>query len=78
MLDDADATGNEDFAPDFYYDTAARIVADGWQAELRIPLSSLRYPKSDRQTWRILIWRNLPRDFRYAIYSSPLPRGSNR
>jgi hypothetical protein len=72
-----DATGNEDFAPDFYYDTAAQIGADGWQAELRIPLSSLRYPKSERQTWRILIWRNLPREFRYAIYSSPLPRGSN-
>jgi hypothetical protein len=72
-----DATGNEDFSPDFHYDTAAQIGADGWQAELRIPLSSLRYPKSERQTWRILIWRNLPRDFRYAIYSSPLPRGSN-
>ncbi len=72
-----DATGNEDFSPDFHYDTAARLTATGWEAEIRIPLSSLRYPADDPQTWRILIWRNLPRDFRYAIYSSPLPRGTN-
>ncbi len=72
-----DANGNEDFSPDFYYDTAARITAGGWEAEFRIPLSSLRYPKTDPQSWGVLIWRNYPRDFRYAIYSSPLPRGGN-
>jgi hypothetical protein len=72
-----DANGNEDFAPDFYYDTSARITPGGWQAELRIPLSSLRYGDSDPQRWGILIWRNYPREFRYALYSSPRPRGSN-
>jgi hypothetical protein len=72
-----DANGNEDFSPDFFYDTAARITEQGWQAELRIPLSSLRYPKTDPQTWGIIVWRNYPRDRRYAIYSSPQPRGAN-
>jgi hypothetical protein len=72
-----DASGNEDFAPDFYYDTAARITDKGWQAEMRIPLSSLRYPRADPQKWGIFIWRNYPREFRYAIYSSPQPRGGN-
>ncbi len=72
-----DATSNEDFAPDFYYDTAARITKAGWEAEMRIPLSSLRYPRGDPQSWGILVWRNYPREFRYAIYSSPLPRGSS-
>jgi hypothetical protein len=72
-----DANGNEDFAPDFHYDTAARVTERGWQGELRIPLSSLRYGTQDPQRWGILIWRNYPREFRYAIYSSPLPRGSN-
>jgi hypothetical protein len=72
-----DANGNEDFSPDFYYDTAARITDKGWQAEVRIPLSSLRYPRADPQKWGIIIWRNYPRDFRYAIYSSPQPRGAN-
>ncbi len=72
-----DANGNEDFAPDFYYDTAARIGAEGWTAEMRIPLTSLRYSTGGPQKWGIIVWRNYPRAFRYAIYSSPQPRGSN-
>ena len=70
-----DANGNEDFSPDFFYDAAARITAEGWQAELRIPFSTLRYPRTDPQTWGILIWRNYPREYRYALHSSPMPRG---
>lgn len=72
-----DATNTEDFSPDFFYDTAAKITTEGWQAEFRIPLTTLRYPKSDPQTWGIMIWRNYPRDFRYAYYSAPIARGSN-
>jgi len=72
-----DSTLTEDFSPDFFYDTGARITAEGWQAEFRVPLSTLRYPKTSPQTWGILIWRNWPRDFRYAFHSAPLPRGSN-
>jgi hypothetical protein len=72
-----DATQNEDFSPDFYYDTAARITDTGWQAEIRIPFSSLRYPHTGAQNWGVIVWRNYPREFRYAIYSSPIPRGSN-
>ena len=72
-----DANGNEDFSPDFFYDTAAKITVEGWQAEYRIPFSSLRYPKADPQSWGILVWRNYPRDNRYAFYSAPQPRGSN-
>ncbi len=72
-----DATGNEDFSPDFFYDTAARITAEGWQAEYRIPFSSLRYPQAEPQDWGILVWRNYPRDYRYAFYSAPSPRGDN-
>jgi hypothetical protein len=72
-----DANGNQDFSPDFYYDTAARITAQGWTAEMRIPLSSLRYPAADSQSWGILLWRNLPREFRYSMFSSPIPRNTN-
>jgi hypothetical protein len=68
----------EDFSPDFFYDTAARLTPTGWTAEMRIPLTSLRYPESSApQTWRILVWRNYPRDYRYAFYSAPAPRGTN-
>jgi len=72
-----DANGNEDFSPDFFYDTAGQLTADGWTAEMRIPLSSLRYPKLAENRWGILVWRNYPREQRYAFHSSPLPRGSN-
>jgi hypothetical protein len=72
-----DNNGNEDLSPDFFYDTAAQLTADGWTAEMRIPLSSLRYPKLAENHWGILVWRNYPRDQRYAIHSSPIDRGSN-
>ncbi len=72
-----DANSNEDFSPDFFYDTAARIDAEGWKAEFRIPFSSLRYDQADPQTWNILVWRNYPRDYRYAFHSAPIPRSSN-
>ncbi|HEV3485761.1 MAG TPA: DUF5916 domain-containing protein, partial [Vicinamibacterales bacterium] len=72
-----DANQSEDFSPDFFYDTAAQIDDKGWSAEFRIPFSSLRYDRGDPQTWNILVWRNYPRDFRYAFHSAPIPRGSN-
>jgi Domain of unknown function (DUF5916)/Carbohydrate family 9 binding domain-like len=72
-----DATSNEDFSPDFFYDSAAKITEQGWVAELRVPFSTLRYPRADPQTWGLMIWRNYPREFRYGIYSTPQPRGSN-
>ena len=72
-----DSSGNEDFSPDFYYDTAAKISDRGWTAEMRIPFSSLRYKPVPEQKWGILVWRNYPRDRRYAIYSAPIPRGAN-
>jgi hypothetical protein len=72
-----DANGNEDLSPDFFYDTAAQITDDGWTAEMRVPLSSLRYPKLEENRWGILVWRNYPRDQRYAFHSSPIPRGGN-
>jgi hypothetical protein len=72
-----DANFSEDFSPDFFYDTAAKIDGGGWSAEYAIPFSSLRYDDKPEQTWNILVWRNYPRDFRYAYQSAAVPRGSN-
>jgi len=72
-----DSNQNEDFSPDFFYDTAASIDAGGWSAEYRVPFSSLRYSDSDVQKWNIQVWRNYPRDFRYAFHSVPIPRNAN-
>jgi hypothetical protein len=72
-----DASGNEDFSPDFYFETASRITERGWAAEIRIPLTSLRYSDADPQTWSLLLFRNYPREFRYVMFSSPVPRNTN-
>jgi hypothetical protein len=73
-----EVTGQDDYSPDFYYDSAARITAEGWTAEMKIPLSSLRYRVgADLQTWRITFFRLYPRNFRYQIVSAPIPRDSN-
>lgn len=66
-----------DTAPDFYYDSAARITGEGWTAELRIPLSTLRYPDAAVQKWGLILIRNYPRDFRYVMASTHLPKGRN-
>ncbi|HEV7922724.1 MAG TPA: DUF5916 domain-containing protein [Thermoanaerobaculia bacterium] len=72
-----DANGVEDFAPDFFFETRARETPGGWMAELRIPLSSLRYPSSDPQTWGVILTRNYPRDFRYMMANTPIPKSTN-
>ena len=71
-----DATG-ENGAPDFFWDSAAKIDGHGWTLEIRIPFSSLRYKSGDEQVWRVILLRNYPRAFRYQIASVTIPRGSN-
>ncbi len=72
----SDASG-EDSAPDFFWESAAQITNDGWVLEMRIPFSSIRYTESDPKQWRILLYRNHPREFRYQYFSSKLPRESS-
>ena len=72
----SDASG-EDNSPDFYWDSAGRITENGWTLEIRVPFSSLRYEESDPEQWRILLYRNWPREFRYQMFTSRLPRDSN-
>ena len=70
-----DASG-EDSAPDFFWQSAGSVTDSGWVLELRIPFSSLRYTNANPEQWRILLYRNYPRDFRYQFFSSRLPRDS--
>ena len=73
-----DDTGNgEDSSPDFFWDSAARITEKGWTLEIRVPFSSLRYTKAAVQTWRIILYRNYPREYRYQMFNTRLPRGGN-
>ncbi|HVW06905.1 MAG TPA: DUF5916 domain-containing protein, partial [Vicinamibacterales bacterium] len=71
-----DASG-ENASPDFFWDSATKIGPHGWTLEIRIPFSSLRYRHIDPQTWRILLYRNYPRDHHYQFFSAKLPRDGN-
>jgi Domain of unknown function (DUF5916) len=68
-----DASG-EDSSPDYYWDAAGKITDNGWTLEIRIPFSSLRYSSDPVQTWRIMLYRNYPRDRHYQFFSNRLPR----
>jgi Domain of unknown function (DUF5916) len=72
-----DDSSGEDSSPDFYWDSAAKVNGQGWVLEMRVPFSSLRYAEKDPQTWRIMLYRNYPREFRYQFFSTKLPRGGN-
>jgi len=72
-----DTSGTEDSSPNFFWDSVARIHDRGWTLEMRVPFSSLRYPRRDVQTWRIMLYRNRPRDFRYQFFTTRHPRGGN-
>ena len=69
----SDVSG-EDSAPDYFWSSSARIHEDRWTLEIRIPFSSLRYPKEGSRPWGIILYRNYPRDRRYQIFSAKLPR----
>ncbi|NIP81334.1 MAG: hypothetical protein GWM90_19820, partial [Gemmatimonadetes bacterium] len=55
-----------DFNPDFLWESDARVTAEGWVAELRIPYVSLRFREAARQRWGL----NIVREIRRTEYQS--------
>lgn len=72
-----DAAGNEDSSPDVFWDSSIKKTATGYIFEMRVPFSSLRYEKKDPQTWGVILYRNVPRERRYQMFTHRLPRGQN-
>lgn len=50
-----------DWSPDLLWESSSRIGPDGWVAELRIPLKSLRFPDRAVQDWGLQVTRTLQR-----------------
>lgn len=50
---------DEDASWDAIWDSAVKITDNGWQAEMRIPFSQLRFPKEDIQRWRFNVIRQM-------------------
>jgi hypothetical protein len=67
----------EDMTYDLLFYSAGRITEDGWQVELAIPWSSLRFPDRQDQVWRVDFWRNSPRQVRYTYSWGIYERGSD-
>ncbi len=66
----SEANGAEDFSWDAIWNSAGRITAGGWEAEMAIPLRQLRFPRTaGPQTWGFDILRNYPRNVRHRISS---------
>jgi hypothetical protein len=63
-----------DTRPDFDFDVQASIDQNGWQAEFRIPLATLRYAVGQDQSWGFIIRRNRPRIVNTTLESIPEPR----
>lgn len=71
-------TGNEDSSWDAIWDSAGRITATGYEVEMRIPFSSLRFPSAGGEmTWGIDAVRMWPRNQQYRLGLNPQQRGSN-
>ena len=71
-------TGNEDPSWDGLWSSAGRITAEGYDVEIRIPFSTLRFPRGGgHQKWGISLYRNFPRDKRHQLASHKVPRDSN-
>ncbi len=60
--------GGEDDSYDLVWKSAGQITDSGWQVEIAIPFSSLRFPDREVQTWKADFWRNHPRES-HAEYS---------
>ena len=71
------ATDNEDFSPDFSWDSAARITDDGYIVEMRLPYASLRFAHEGTRRWRMQVARRMPREQTWLFIGAPLTRESS-
>ena len=58
---------------DGVWETSARRTAEGWAAEIRIPMVTLRFPSDSPQSWGINFMRNIPNRNEVAFWA-PVPR----
>lgn len=77
LINDA-TTGNEDPSWDGLWSSAGQLTAEGYDVEMRIPFSTLRFRGGAQdQRWGISFYRNYPRDKRHQLASHKVPRESN-
>ena len=64
---------------DGVWDASARRTPEGWVAEIRIPMVTLRFPSVNPQSWGINFMRNIPHRNEVVFWAPiPLPYGLTR
>jgi hypothetical protein len=58
------SNGNEDASFDIVFHSKGRLTEKGFQVEVAVPFSSLRFPNKSVQEWKATFWRNRPRSSR--------------
>ncbi len=69
--------GNEDWGWNAVWDSAVKIVDDGWIAEIKIPYSALRFSNQEIQTWGIQFHRRHMNDNRQLTWN-PIDKTKGR
>ncbi len=70
-----DINGNEDASWDAIWSSAGRLTATGFEVEMAIPFSSLRFPRTaGPQIWGIDALRSYPRNFRHRLSNNARDR----
>jgi hypothetical protein len=78
IRDESNASNQEDSSWDGLWQSAGRITAEGYDVEMRVPFSTLRFRGGGgEQRWGISLFRNWPRDKRHQLTSHRVPRESN-
>ncbi len=73
LSNDGENTDNT-WDPIWYVKTS--ITAEGWVAEMRIPLSQLRFEKNGEQHWGLQVLRNIDR-YQEMSFWQPIPKESS-
>ncbi len=68
------ASGEEDESFDIVFESKGKVTDSGYQVELSIPFSSLRFPNKPEQTWRANFWRDRQREVHYKYTWGALDR----
>jgi hypothetical protein len=62
---------------DGLWNSAGRITDSGFETEMRIPFSTLRFPDGQAERrWGMRLMRIRPRDYLYVYFDAPRPRGA--
>ena len=73
------ASSNINLEWDGVWDASARRTPEGWAAEVRIPMVTLRFPNASPQSWGINFMRNIPHLNEVVFWAPiPLPYGITR